>query len=149
MVARSVEAETRLLEEYRTLEYILLGDLRDLLEEPPDEQNRRWLRAILHALLDTLPREFALRQQGGYLSEVVDQHPNWCGQVDSLQEEKRHLYERLQQLHARLLHHESFRSVARQLRGELRDWINHLVAHHRHERRLVQSAFNTEVGVGD
>ena len=149
MMPSSYETDTRLLEEYRTLEYILLGDLRDLLEEPPDEQNRRWLRAILHALLDTLPREFAIRQQGGYLSEVIEQHPNWCGLVENLQEEKRRLYERLQQLHARLLHHADYRAVARHLRRDLRDWITTLVAHHRHERRLVQSAFNTEVGAGD
>ena len=36
--------EVRLLEQYTSLEYILLGDLRDLLEEPPDDESRRWLR---------------------------------------------------------------------------------------------------------
>lgn len=149
MTAPSIEADTRLLEQYRTLEYILLGDLRDLLEERPDEQNRRWLDAVLHALLETLPREFALRQQGGYLAEVLDRYPNWGGQIDGLQEEKRHLYEKLQQLHSRIRHRASYRRVARELRGELRAWMTSLIAHHRHERRLIQSAFNTEVGVGD
>ena len=60
-----------LLEEYSTLEYILLGDLRDLLYEPPDEETCRWLLAVLDALLETLPREFDLKQQDGYLMEVL------------------------------------------------------------------------------
>ncbi len=44
------------LEDYTALEYILLGDLRDLLEEPADHFTRSWLVAVLDALLDTLPR---------------------------------------------------------------------------------------------
>ena len=51
-------------------EYILLGDLRDLLEDPPSDENRKWLVAVLDALIDTLPKEFALKSRD-YPSEVV------------------------------------------------------------------------------
>jgi hypothetical protein len=33
------------------LEYLLLGDLRQLLEEPPSRESRRWMLAILDRLL--------------------------------------------------------------------------------------------------
>ena len=35
----------------RGLELLLLGDLRQLLEEPPTRENRRWLMAVLDRLL--------------------------------------------------------------------------------------------------
>jgi hypothetical protein len=35
----------------RGLEYLLLGDLRQLLEEPPSRETRRWLLAVLDRLL--------------------------------------------------------------------------------------------------
>ena len=37
--------DARLMEHYSSLEYILLGDLRDVLEERPDGESRRWLVA--------------------------------------------------------------------------------------------------------
>ncbi len=40
------------------LEYLLIGDLRDLLEETPDNETRRWLLAVLEELLNLLPNEF-------------------------------------------------------------------------------------------
>src|SRR5262245_36103537 len=61
---------------YSVLEYLLLGDLRDLLEEPPDTETRRWLLAVLEELLNLLPNEFEFEDQGGYLSEVREQFPN-------------------------------------------------------------------------
>jgi len=66
-----------LLEDYAAMEYILLSDLRDLLEEPADDMTRKWLRAVLDALLKTLPWELELQDAGGYLSEVLEQYPNW------------------------------------------------------------------------
>jgi hypothetical protein len=65
----------RLLNRYSTLEYILLGDLRDLLEEPPDEETRRWLVAVLDALVKTLPREFDLEDEDGYMSDATPTGP--------------------------------------------------------------------------
>lgn len=137
------------LEEYATLEYILLGDLRDLLEEPPDEVTCRWMREVTGALLETLPRESELKREGGYLSEVLEQYPNWSGQVDDLRSEKQAIYEKLRQLRNQLLQEVPFDVIAEEIRRDLRDWMNRLQAHHRHERRIVQTAFNLEVGVGD
>ena len=59
------------------LEYLLIGDLRDLLEETPDDETRRWLLAVLEELLDLLPNEFEYEDQGGYLADVCEQNPNW------------------------------------------------------------------------
>src|SRR5579872_2956860 len=63
--------DAQLLDHYSSLEYILLGDLRDLLEEPVDDESRKWLLAVLDTLLDTLPREFDLEDEDGYMSEVL------------------------------------------------------------------------------
>ena len=138
-----------LLDECATLEYILLGDLRDLLEDGSERENRQWLVAVLDALLETLPREFALRHEGGYLSEVLDRFPSWYSQVEQLRDEQRHLYRKLRQLRERIGRELPYFGLAQELRNDLRDWMNHLVSHHRHERRLVQTAFNLEMGVGD
>jgi len=40
-----------------TLEYLLLGDLADLLSETYDEENRKWLQVVLDGLLDAIPAE--------------------------------------------------------------------------------------------
>ena len=71
------------------LEYILLGDLRDVLEEPANRHTRGWLVAVLDALLDTLPREMAIKEASGYLNEVLDEYPSWYRHVEDLQNEER------------------------------------------------------------
>ena len=80
------------LQEYTALKYILLGDLRDLLEEPADRYTRGWLVAILDSLLDTLPREIAIKEASGYLNEVLDEYPSWYRHVEELQNEERLLF---------------------------------------------------------
>jgi len=138
-----------LLEEYSTLEYILLGDLRDLLQEPADEETCRWLLAVLDALLETLPREFDLKQQDGYLLEVLENYPNWSGAVERLQIEHTELFLKLKELRGRISQRISFAEIADEARRELKDWMLTLIAYHRHENRLLQTALNLEVGVGD
>ncbi len=142
-------ADANRLQQCTTLEYILLGDVRDLLEEPNDEVTHQWLSAVLDALLDTVPREFAMRVQGGYLDEVLERFPNWYDQVQALQSEKRSLFDKLRRLRLKLSHGDSLDGIADEVRVDLREWMNRFVAHHRHERRLVQTAFTLEVGAGD
>jgi hypothetical protein len=137
------------LEEYTALEYILLGDLRDVLEEPANRHTRGWLIAILDALLDTLPREMALKESSGYLHEVLDEYPSWYRHVEDLQNEERLLFLLLQSLRDRLETSESYAFAADRLKSTLRQWMTRLAAHHRHENRILQTAMNLEVGGGD
>lgn len=139
----------RLLKQYSSLEYILLGDLRDLLEEPIDSENRKWLLAVLDALIDTLPREFDLEDEDGYMSEVLDRFPNWSPQVENLHHDHERLFEKLKELRARIARDSWLAPFANEVRRHVRDWIETLVAHNRGEMRLVLKAMNLEVGVGD
>jgi len=133
-----------------SLEYILLGDLRDVLEEPFDEVTQKWLKAVVDALLELLPREFALMDgDGGYLNEVLEQDPNWSRYVERLAGQRRIIHAQLQTLRRQMDLPGDEAPDASQLRNGLKDWITSLTAFHRHERRLVQTAFNLDVGVGD
>lgn len=139
----------RLLEHYSSLEYILLGDLRDVLEERPDAESRRWLIAVLDALLETLPREFDLEDADGYMLEVIERHPSWSSQVDRLHRDHDLLFAKLGELRGRVECDTWIAPIANEVRRDIRDWTLKLIAHRRSETRLVQTAMNLEVGVGD
>jgi Hemerythrin HHE cation binding domain len=141
--------DIRMLQQYSSLEYILLGDLRDLLEEPIDDENRKWLLAVLDALIDTLPREFDLENEDGYMSEVLERFPNWSHQVEQLHRDHERMFEKLKELRGRTERDSWIAPIANEVRHDVRDWIRILVAHNRRETRLVQMAMNLEVGVGD
>jgi hypothetical protein len=139
----------RPLAEMAALEYILLGDLRDLLEEEPSEQSSKWLVAILDTLVDTLPRELAIKSRDGYLEDVLEAQPNWEAQVEQLHEEYKLLCVRLEAFRDQLVSRTPYSSIAAQLREDLSEWMMALRNHHRQETRLLQTAVNLEVGGGD
>lgn len=139
------------LKNLSTLEYILLGDLRDVLEEPFSKETRKWMLALLDALLDTIPREFRIRESGGYLEEVIEEFPSWTPQVEKLRSEHDTLEETLQSLRDRLIDDEVFQRqlLVQQIREELKEWMHFLIAHNRHEARILQTAMNMEIGGAD
>ena len=137
------------LNECTEFEYILLGDLRDLLEDPPNDETRTWLMAVLEALLDTLPKEFALKSRDGYLSVVLDEYPSWDRQVARLETQYVSLYRQLRVLRDRLVTRHRLEDVAERLRVELERWMDAFVGLHRDERDLVLEAVTLEVGTGD
>jgi hypothetical protein len=147
--ASSPELLDHVLEDVTSMEYILLGDLRDLLEEPFDDVTFKWLTAVVDALLQTLPQEFSRQNDGGYLSEVVEEDPNWYRYVTQLAEERRAIFRRLCDVRQHLAATRDIEQIADELRNELRAWMFRITALHRHERRLLQTAFNLDVGTGD
>ncbi len=138
-----------LLDDVSTLEYILLGDLRDILEESLDETNAKWLAAVIDALIETMPRNFALQDEGGYLQEVVECDANWYGYVRQLSDERTRIYHQLLMLRREIDEIPPREIAAKELRTNLRNWMVQLTAFQRHELRLVQTAFNLDVGIGD
>lgn len=138
-----------LLQKYATFEHILLGDLRDLLEEPADEHTPHWLLAVLDALLQTRPIEMELQEQDGYLSTVLEKYPSWTPQVESLYRRHSELNDKLRVLRDRIGSRQPFVEVAREVRRDLHDWMLSVIGHHRSEAHLLQVAMTLDVGAGD
>ncbi|MBL8850907.1 MAG: hypothetical protein JNG89_14610 [Planctomycetaceae bacterium] len=130
-------------------EYILVGDLRDLLEDTSSEENRRWLLAIVDALLDTLPKEFALKSRDGYMAEVLFEFPSWDSTVERLRLQHVALHRRLTELRVRLVAHAQLYGIADRLRDDLSRWIDTFSALQQAERKLTLTAMTLEVGAGD
>jgi len=130
-------------------EYILIGDLRDLLESEMTEENRRWMTAVLDALLDTLPKEYALKSRNGYLSDVLDEYPSWDTAVERLRQQHVALQRRLTELRVRLMAHGRVNGLAERLRPDLEAWIDAFTDLQQAERRITLAALNLEVGAGD
>tara|TARA_R110002111_G_scaffold227346_2_gene288921 strand:- start:49320 stop:49781 length:462 start_codon:yes stop_codon:yes gene_type:complete len=153
MVSKNSAIVNGALEEISALEYILLGDLLDLLEEADGDVGAwKWISEVLDTLLKMMPREFALQDKGGYLDEVLEEQPNWQGRVRNLYQERCALLLKLSELRTRMedsLPLQQMRQIASELRHELRDWITSYVAHQRHERRILQDAFNNDIGAAD
>jgi len=63
-----------------TLEYLLLGDLADLLSEGYDEENRKWLLVVLEGLLDAIPAE----RRSERFSKLRRAYPDSPGLLQSL-----------------------------------------------------------------
>ena len=63
-----------------TLEYLLLGDLADLLSEEYDEENRKWIQVVLEALLDAIPGE----KRKERFSQLRGAYPESPGMLQSL-----------------------------------------------------------------
>ena len=115
------------LTECNEFQYLLLGDLRDLLSETQDETNRKWLLAILDFLVDLMPRERRLHDDaGGYLADVLEQSPQHNRLVMSLHLRKLQLNYMLRDLRDRIVGQKSWVAVADQISCELRDWMHML-----------------------
>jgi hypothetical protein len=128
------------------LEYLLIGDLRDLLEESPDNETRRWLLAVFEELLNLLPNEFEYEDQEGYLAEVCEQNPNWSNTVERLHREQEGLYFSLLELRNLIADERSFEFIADEVKPKLRRWIKAAQRHRETEQQLVVDSFDTAFG---
>ena len=98
--------------ENRELEYLLLGDLRQTLEEPTGPQTSRWLLAILDMILACHPRVRPSIYLPVHLNE--DRY-----RPQSL--ESGSLIEKLRRLRDRVAHRTGHSSLASEIREELRE----------------------------
>jgi hypothetical protein len=144
-----MDQSTNELEVCTTLEYILLGDLRDVLQELPNDVMRRWLLALLEALLETLSQRFHLEEEDGYLLDVLDSFPNWSQKVGHLRNDHTVLCETLKEIHGRIAETEDYREISAEAGRDLSRWISALEKHHQQEDGLILSAVNLELGGAD
>jgi hypothetical protein len=111
MIAAAPHFETY-TNQNRELEYLLLGDLRQTLEEPVGPQTSRWLLAILDMILVGRPRV----RPSVYL-------PIESGEdlYRSRSLESGSLIEKLRRLRDRIAHRSGHSALANEIREELRE----------------------------
>jgi hypothetical protein len=127
--------------EFASQEQILLGDLRELLEEDPTHpETRRALVAALDVFVDMLPCQFALEEHEGYLEDVRMEFPEWEGTIESLHQQHQELDRRLCELRDRLAADAHLAAVDAGMLAELRNWLELFRAHRQAEDDLLQAA---------
>jgi hypothetical protein len=98
--------------ENRELEYLLLGDLREILDEPCSPQTSLWLLAILDMILVSRPRSRTIGLP------IVPDDP-FRQRSRSL--ESGTLIEKLRRLRDRVAHRSGHAALASEIRQELRE----------------------------
>ncbi len=138
----SVEAIKRCYD----LEYLLLGDLRQLVDEPPTAQTRFGMLVTLDRLLENLPRRLELTSEQGYMAEVLEERPNWHDRIENLLDANRDCISRLDELRRRIARELPFAETARRVSQDLREWMDSLESIREHEGQMLQNAFALDIG---
>lgn len=132
------------------LEFLLLGDLRDLLDQPESIESNFWLQALLDRLIVTMATLCDEESHDEYLEFVRERFPNWTPKVEQLHYERWRLFVTLKSLRARWLeHHETISSLLPGLRRDLQAWMARLQTHRYSENGIMQMAALLDVGAGD
>lgn len=128
---------------------LLLDEALDLLSEPSDDENDRWLGIVVDKVLRNLREQFEIEEQGGYMADVLEQYPEWHPQALHLQQEHELLVTQLRQISMRMRLERCTGSLSPECRRQLEDWIKWYRQHQRRETDLIQEAFVLEVGQGE
>ncbi len=136
----------RALTECHKTESRLIGELRQLLDQPSTALTRNALLRILNCLLDNLPRHLELASQGGYLREVRRLRPNWQRQVKALQRANACCLSTLQELRDHIRHESPSGTIDTTECGEIDIWIQSLQSIRERECQLLQGAFSIDIG---
>lgn len=99
-------------------EYLLLGDLRLLLEEPIGPDTNRWLLATLDMILASRPRP-----SQSTIAPLLMRSP-WEDESERLWQERSTLYEKLQRLRDRIAHRAPYALLANEIRCDLTDLMD-------------------------
>ena len=128
------------------LEYLLIGDLRQLLDEPLAAHTRQLLLAILDRLLLHLPRQFSLACQQGYMSMVLEECPHWHRQIEQLHDDNLACISSLDELRNRILQDLPFDTIAREVSNKLHLWMQSLATIRELEGQMIQEAYSLDIG---
>lgn len=124
------------------LEYLLLGDLREWLEEAPSEQSRAAISLILDVILD----ELSVLDGDDPFDGVIDDRPQWQREVDQLRGDRTTHYLQLAELRSCVEDGLSIPENAGEVKRRIRHWMETLAGLRRWEHRLVQMAANRDEG---
>ena len=128
------------------LEYLLIGDIRILLDEKFDSQTRSSLLVLMNRLILNLPDVLELSSENGYLSIVAERRPNWSRQINALYQANLDCVSSLGLVRDGLENDTSIAAISKELELGLRNWIKSFSAMRRRESTMLQEAFTLDLG---
>lgn len=138
--------ETKQTQDNWTLTWLLVGDLREMLQDHLDDEALRWLRPVLDALIGTMRRQCELEQTREYFGDVLDSFPHLSAQVDAICNEQTGLCVKLAELRTGIDQEVPLTKLVASLEVELSEWVRLMTLHARRERELLQNVWYTELG---
>ena len=135
-----------MLKESCDLEYLLIGDIRTLLEEKVDSQTRSSLLVLMNRLILNLPDVLELSSEKGYLSIVLERRPSWSRQINALYQANLDCVASLELVRDCLGNDIPIAAISKELEVRLRNWIESFSAMRGLESTMLQEAFTLDIG---
>ena len=128
------------------LEYLLIGDIRTLLEEKFDSQTRSSLLVLMNRLILSLPDVLELSSKKGYLNTVIERRPSWSRQINALYQANLDCVSSLTLVRDDLENDTPKAAISKELELKLRNWIKSFSAMRCQESTMLQEAFTLDLG---
>tara|TARA_R110002072_G_scaffold303130_1_gene495021 strand:+ start:47494 stop:47934 length:441 start_codon:yes stop_codon:yes gene_type:complete len=129
-----------------TLTWLLVGDIREMLQDHLDEEAIYWLRPILDALIAAMCEQSELTSREGWYNDLLGSFPHLISRVARIEAEQNTLCKSLRELRNGIERDIPVDRLAKELEADLNSWVELLVRHSRREAILMQDVWYTEIG---
>jgi hypothetical protein len=129
-----------------TLTWLLVGDIREMLQDHLDEEAIRWLKPILDALIDAMREQSELTNREGWYDDLLGEFPHFVSRVARIEAEQSELCKSLRELRNGIERDLPLDRLAAEIESELSNWVDLMIKHTRREAALLQDVWYTEIG---
>ena len=148
--------DTAYLEQVRAEHYGLEQVLHQLAETMETAQALQWPAAstqrlveLLTELRDQIECHFTQEEIGGYMEEALSRAPRFSAQAAALLKQHAEFARELHDLLARSQAGRDNPGIWKQMHAELQAFLKRLKAHEAGENRIIEAAFNEDLGLAD
>jgi len=129
-----------------TLTWLLVGDIREMLQDHLDEEAIRWLRPVLDALIAAMGEQAELTNREGWYDDVVGSFPHLISRVAKIEAEQTELCRSLRELRHHIERDLPLSRLTKEVEADLANWVDLMMTHGRRERVLLQDVWYTKIG---
>ena len=129
-----------------TLTWLLVGDIREMLQDHLDDEAIRWLKPILDSLIGAMCEQSELHFSDGLYDDLLGTFPHLITRVAGIEAEQNELCRSLRELRNGIERDIPLQRLAAEIEEGLGDWVNLMTSHSRREAVLLQDVWYTEIG---
>jgi hypothetical protein len=129
-----------------TLTWLLVGDIREMLQDHLDDEAIRWLKPVLDALITAMCKQSESLSSDGLYDDLLGTFPHLIARVAGIEAEQNELCRSLRELRNGIERDIPLQRLAAELEAGLSDWVHLMTRHSRRESVLLQEAWYTEIG---